>query len=38
MEAIDNLVCEQVRNLRKSPAPKLRNFMKDEVTELVYVD
>jgi len=38
MAAIENLVCEQVRNLRKSPAPKLRNFTKDEVTELAYVD
>ena len=35
MDAIESLVCEQVRNLRKSPAPKLRNFVKDEVTELV---
>ena len=38
MDAIENLVCEQVRNLRKSPAPKLRNFVKEEVTELDYVD
>ena len=38
MDAIESLVCEQVRNLRKSKAPNLRNFVKGEVTELVYVD
>jgi len=38
MDAIENLVCEEMRNLRNSPAPKLRNFVNDEVTELVYVD